>query len=126
MAYRGSMNVLVVEDQQVVREVLVEVASSAFRGAKISAAADLEEALAAAQATPMDAVLLDLGLPGYRGIEALQRFRLSFPQVPVVVISSNEDSQVIADALEAGASGYIPKALSAAGIAAALRGPRAW
>jgi DNA-binding NarL/FixJ family response regulator len=42
--------------------------------------------------------------------------------VPVVVISSNEDSQVIADALEAGAAGYIPKALSAAGIAAALRG----
>jgi CheY-like chemotaxis protein len=118
MTHRGSMNVMVVEDQQV--------ASSAFRGARISAAADLEEALAAAQATPMDAVLLDLGLPGYRGIEALKRFRQSFPQVPVVVISSNEDSQVIADALEAGASGYIPKALSAAGIAAALRGPRAW
>jgi CheY-like chemotaxis protein len=114
MTHRGSM------------KVLVEVASSAFRGARISAAADLEEALAAAQATPMDAVLLDLGLPGYRGIEALKRFRQSFPQVPVVVISSNEDSQVIADALEAGASGYIPKALSAAGIAAALRGPRAW
>jgi DNA-binding NarL/FixJ family response regulator len=70
----------------------------------------------------MDVVLLDLGLPGCRGIDALKRFRQAFPQVTIVVISSNEDSQVISDALEAGASGYIPKALTPAGIAAALGG----
>lgn len=119
------MNVLVVEDQNVVREALVAVASSAYRGATIKAAADLEEALVTAATTPMDAVLLDLGLPGYRGIDALKRFRAAFPKVPVVVISSNEDSQIISDALEAGAAGFIPKALTAAGIAAALRGPGA-
>jgi DNA-binding NarL/FixJ family response regulator len=115
------MNVLVVEDQTVVRELLFAVASSAYRGATIKTAADLEEALLTAATIPIDAVLLDLGLPGCRGIEALKRFRAAFPKVPVVVISSNEDSQVIADALEAGAAGYIPKSLSAAGIAVALR-----
>ena len=116
------MNVLVVEDQAVVREVLIAVASSAYRGATIRAVANLEEALITAAELPIDAVLLDLGLPGCSGIQALRRFRSAFPKVPVVVISSNEDNQVIADALEAGAAGYIPKALSAAGIAAALRG----
>jgi DNA-binding NarL/FixJ family response regulator len=116
------MNLLVVEDQAVVREVLIAVALSAFNGAKVQAAADLDEAFAAARATPMDVVLLDLGLPGCRGIDALKRFRQAFPQVTIVVISSNEDSQVISDALEAGASGYIPKALTPAGIAAALGG----
>ena len=119
---RGPMNVLVVEDQCVVREILIAVASSAYRGATIRAVADLEEALITAAEIPMDAVLLDLGLPGCSGIQALRRFRSAFPKVPVVVISADEDSQVIADALEAGAAGYIPKALSAAGIAAALRG----
>lgn len=117
------MNVLVVEDQPAVREVLAAVAASALRGAKVIAVADLDEALTAARATPMDAVLLDLGLPGYRGIEALKRFKQAFPQLTIVVISSNEDSRVISEALEAGASGYIPKGLSPAGIAAALRGP---
>lgn len=117
-----AMKVLVVEDQPLVREVLVAVASSAFRGASVRAVADLDEAIHSAGASPVDAVLLDLGLPGYSGIEALLRFREAFPRVPVVVISSEGDSQVIADALAAGAAGYIPKQLSASGIASALRG----
>ena len=116
------MNLLVVEDQTVAREVLIAVASSAFPGVKVHAAADLGEALAAARAAPMDVVLLDLGLPGCHGIDALKRFRQAFPQVITVVISSHEDSRVISAALEAGASGYIPKALTPAGIVAALRG----
>jgi len=118
----GSMNLLVVDDQTVTREVLIAVASSAFRGVKVHAAADLDEALAAARATPMDIVLLDLGLPGCHGIDALKRFRQAFPKVTIVVISSNEDSRVISDALEAGASSFIPKALTPASIVAALSG----
>lgn len=116
------MNVLIVEDQPTVREVLIAVASFALTGAKVQAVAGLEEGLAAARATPMDTVLLDLGLPGCRGIEAVERFKAAFPQLTVVVVSSNEDSKLIRNALRAGASGYIPKALSPAGMAAALRG----
>jgi DNA-binding NarL/FixJ family response regulator len=118
------MNVLVVEDRPTVREVLIAVASSALTDAKVQGVAGLEEGLAAACATRMDAVLLDLGLPGCRGIEALERFKAAFPRLTVVVVSSNDDSQLIRNALQAGASGYIPKALSPAAMAAALRGTR--
>src|SRR5688572_12862954 len=118
------MNILVVEDQPVVRELLTAVASSALRGSRVQAAADLESAFAAARATPMDAVLLDLGLPGCHGVDAVKRFKSAFPRPIIVVISSNEDSRVISDALEAGASGYLPKGLTPAGLARALAGVR--
>lgn len=118
------MNILVVEDQPIVREVLAAVASCALRGARVKAVGDLESALEAARATPMDAVLLDLGLPGCRGVDSVKRFKQAFPRVVIVVVSSNEDSQVIAEALEAGASGYLPKGLTPAGLTRALTGTR--
>lgn len=118
------MNILVVEDQPTVREVLVAVASYALRGAHVQAVADLGSAIDAAGATPMDAVILDLGLPGCRGIDAVTRFHAAFPGVVIVVVSSNDDPQVMADALAAGASGYLPKGLTPAGLTKALIGTR--
>lgn len=116
------MNILVVEDQAVTREMLTAIACSALPGSKVQSASNLEEAFATARASAVDLVLLDLGLPGCRGIDAVKRFRQAFPRVTILVVSSNEDNEVISEALQAGATGYIPKALSAAGIAAVLRG----
>lgn len=118
------MNILVVEDQATVREVLVAVASFALRGSQVKAVGSLEAALEAARATRMDAVLMDLGLPGCHGVDSVKRFKDAFPDVVIVVVSSNEDSQVITAALEAGASGYLPKKLTPAGLMKALAGTR--
>jgi DNA-binding NarL/FixJ family response regulator len=120
----GAMNILVVEDQPVVRELLAAVASSAFRGSRVQAVGDLESALDVARATHIDAVLLDLGLPGCQGADAVRRFKSAFPRVVIVVVSSNDDPRVISEALDAGASGFLPKGLSPAGLTAALAGLR--
>jgi DNA-binding NarL/FixJ family response regulator len=118
------MNILVVEDHPIVREVLVAVARHALKGSRVQAVADLESALEAARVTTMDAVLLDLGLPGCEGVDSVKRFKAAFPGMVIVVVSSNEDSRVIAAALEAGASGYLPKGLTPAGLTKALAGTR--
>lgn len=118
------MNILVVEDQPMVREVLVAVARYALRDSRVHAVADLGSALEAARATPMDAVLLDLGLPGCKGVEPVKRFKADFPSVAIIVVSANEDSEVISAALEAGASDYLPKGLTPATLAKALAGTR--
>ena len=78
----------------------------------------------AAETRP-ELVLLDLGLPGCEGVEAVECFRRALPQVVILVVSSRDDSRTITDALSAGANGFVPKGVSAAGIAELLRGSRA-
>jgi DNA-binding NarL/FixJ family response regulator len=56
-----------------------------------------------------DVVLMDLDLPGTDGIQATRRIRELAPGVKVVVLTAIQDPEIIADALAAGACGYVPK-----------------
>ena len=104
------MNILVVEDVTVTRELMILVANAAFPGATVQAAADLASAVNSAKSmAELDMVLLDLGLPDSQGLEGLVRFQSDFRKVKVVIVSSQDTPEVIADALDAGASGFIPK-----------------
>jgi DNA-binding NarL/FixJ family response regulator len=105
-----------------IHEVLGAVARKVFAEARVDVATRLEQAIElAAEGEPHDLVLLDLGLPGCFGIEALARFRKAHPNARVVVVSAQEDRALIVGALEAGAAGYVPKTHAPPLIAAALR-----
>jgi DNA-binding NarL/FixJ family response regulator len=56
-----------------------------------------------------DLILLDLHMPGAQGFSALVFLRTHYPDIPVVVISAQEDPVVIARAMQFGAAGFIPK-----------------
>lgn len=71
-----------------------------------------------------DAILLDLNLPDVDGVDGLIRLRAQVPDTPVVVISSNDDSRVIATVLQAGAAGFISKQSARDKLEEALR--RIW
>lgn len=116
------MNILVVEDQTVTRELMMSVALAAFPGATVQAATNLAGALGSARSmAALDMVLLDLGLPDSQGLDGLLRFRADLPQVKAVIVSMQESPEVIADALDAGASGFIPKRLGIPVMIAALK-----
>jgi DNA-binding NarL/FixJ family response regulator len=68
----------------------------------------------------IDLVLLDLHMPGSRGLAGLVRLRAEFPAVAVVVVSANEDAAVIRRALDLGAAGFIPKSSGLDVLAEAL------
>ena len=68
----------------------------------------------------LDLLLLDLHMPGSRGLTGLAGIRAEFPQVAVVVVSANEDPAVIRRALDLGAAGFIPKSSSLDVLAEAL------
>ncbi len=59
-----------------------------------------------------DIVLLDIGLPGISGIEALERLRQFSATVPVVMLSMHTELGVVQSALAAGATGYVVKQAS--------------
>ncbi|MGH8688893.1 MAG: response regulator transcription factor [Burkholderiales bacterium] len=103
------MNVLIVDDHPIVAEYLRAAAGRAMPEAIIRLAANLEDALESMRETPAALVLLDLGLPGYGGIESLLKFRKACPDARVIVISSEDEQRLIQGALAAGAAGYIPK-----------------
>jgi DNA-binding NarL/FixJ family response regulator len=109
MSTQQPMQVLLVDDQAVSVQVHAASVRKTFSGAKVHTAVDLPEALQIASGHALDLVLLDLGLPTCTGIDARQRFRGSFPAVPVLVLSATEDAERIRACLEAGARGYILK-----------------
>jgi len=66
-------------------------------------------------------VLLDLGLPGCSGVDALVKFREVVPHARVVVISADADGERVREALSEGAASYVPKTLRPKAMVDALR-----
>jgi two-component system nitrate/nitrite response regulator NarL len=116
------MEILIVDDEPLIQEILAAVVRKAFGEVEVVEARDLDSAFQrlAHHGAP-DLALLDLGLPGQRGLQSLQRFRWKFPHVPVVVVSVTEDPKSIRLALGAGARGYMPKTITADMMVAALK-----
>jgi DNA-binding NarL/FixJ family response regulator len=116
------MRALVIDDHPLIHEIMPAVLRKALGEVTVATQSTLEAGLAyAAGSVPPDLVLLDLGLPGCEGIDALTRFRMEFPQLPVVVVSANCDRDSILGVLESGANGFIPKTSKPEVMIAALR-----
>jgi DNA-binding NarL/FixJ family response regulator len=105
-----------------IQEIVPAVLAKALGEVSVATESTLEAGLArAAGGEAPDLVLLDLGLPGCQGLDALARFRSRFPEVPIVVLSATCDRASILAALDAGAVGYLPKTLKPDIMVAALR-----
>lgn len=68
-----------------------------------------------------DLILLDLHMPGAVGFSGLVLTRRQFPNLPVVVVSANEDPSIMRRAVDYGASGFIPKSSSLDTMSQALQ-----
>jgi DNA-binding NarL/FixJ family response regulator len=116
------MRILIVDDHPVMRDGIRASLHVLDVTIDFVEAADLHEAVGAANAQPVDLVLFDLALPGLSGIEALCAFRTSVePCPPVVVFSATDDPDTVTAALDAGAMGFIPKTSTPAILQNALR-----
>lgn len=116
------LKVLVVDDHPLVREAMMHVIGQLGSEVEVLEAADCQAGLDLARTHPdLDLVLLDLNLPGLRGIPALERFRHEHPAAPVVVLSMFRDRDTVTEAIRHGAMGFIPKSSSRETIVNALR-----
>ncbi|MEO0618088.1 MAG: response regulator transcription factor [Pseudomonadota bacterium] len=66
-------------------------------------------------------ILLDLTMPGVRGLSGLMLLRAQHAEIPVMVVSAREDPQTVRRCIEIGASGYVPKSLPVDDIRLAVR-----
>ncbi len=104
--------VLVVDDHAVFSDAVAMLLEQQPDVRLVGAARDADEAIRLINLDPdeqPDVVLVDLDLPGIDGIQATRRIRELSPDSKVVVLTALQDPEVIADALAAGACGYVPK-----------------
>ena len=87
--WTSELNVLVVEDDEALRESSQQLLSYLF--AEVDAAVDGRDALDQLAAKNYDIVLTDLRMPRMSGFQLLQEIRQQSPQQPIVVISAHED-----------------------------------
>ncbi len=115
------MRALVIDDHPLIHEIMPALLKKALGEVIVATEATLEAGIKRAAAELPDLVLLDLGLPGCEGLDAIGRFRMEFPQMPVVVFSASCERESIVGALDAGAAGYIPKTSKPEVMIAALK-----
>ncbi|TDU01944.1 DNA-binding response OmpR family regulator [Streptomyces sp. 846.5] len=110
-------SVLVVEDDPGIRAELIDVLTSS--GHAVRSAADGFGGLREVTRDPLDAVILDLGLPDLDGSDALRMIR-GISQVPVLIVTARDDDAEIIRLLDAGADDYLVKPFSAGQLVARL------
>ena len=113
--------ILVADDHPLFRNAVIHALREALPAATVTEAAGAAALGQALDQRPdTDLVLLDLTMPGAHGFSALLHVRGEHPEVPVVVISSNEHPRVIRRAQQFGAVGFIPKSSPADTIGEAV------
>lgn len=116
---RGSAaTVLVVDDNEVNREVLAEMLRRL--GHSVTAAADGEQALSLATSAPFEAIFMDVQLPGMDGLEVTRRIRAGGSSVPVVGITAHTSRHDRDLCLAAGMNTMLTKPVTAAQLQAVL------
>jgi len=105
--------VLIVEDHPLYRGALIHLIQAIVGENRTIAVNSAEDGLRLiTNLPPLGLLLLDLGLPGLSGIEAITAFQRKLPTTPIIVVSASEDRQEATSALRAGAKVFISKAVS--------------
>lgn len=107
----ATYEILIADDHPLFRSALRQAITlglgEGVRIVEVATIAELEVRLA--EKADWDLVLLDLNMPGAYGFSGLVLLRGQYPQIPVVMVSAQEEAAVVVKSREFGASGFIPK-----------------
>lgn len=113
--------ILVVDDHAVVRQGVKQILNEQFQGAVIGEARNAEEMIDRIRKFTWDIVVLDVGMPGKSGLDALKDLKQVCPKLPVLVLSAYPEDQLARRMLKAGAAGYLTKDSAPSELVQALR-----
>ncbi len=115
----GTESVLVVDDDQVQREVLGQLLASL--GYRVESAAGGEEALARTGERAFDLLILDMIMPGMNGAETYRQILRTHPDQRAIILSGFSASELVRQAQALGAGAYIRKPVTREKLASVLR-----
>ena len=102
-------NILIVDDDDAVRGILLDLLSDRY---ECNTASSAEEAFQYLEIQSYDAVLTDIAMPGVTGLELLKRIQLKDLETPVIFISGKNGEQDSEDLIKLGAFAYVNKPFS--------------
>jgi signal transduction histidine kinase/CheY-like chemotaxis protein len=105
----AALRVLVIDDDQVDRQIVRRGLSRAGVSASVDEAEGALDALSLLATNPYDCVFLDYNIPGGDGLTLLKGIRDAGLEVPVVMLTGHGDEQVAVELMKAGAVDYVPK-----------------
>lgn len=117
----AAIRLLLVDDHPVVRAGLANLLASEPGFAVVGQANDGAEGVRLWEELRPDLMLLDITMPGVDGIEVLRRIRQRSPDARVLMLTSSEAAEDVAQALKAGACGYVTKHVDHEDLVAAIR-----
>jgi len=115
------IRVLIVDDHAMVRKGLVTFLKNQPELELIGEACDGQEAIDACEQNHPDVILMDLVMPELGGVAATKTIHQRWPHVQVIALTSFQERELVRDALQAGAIGYLLKNVSGEELAEAIR-----
>jgi two-component system, NarL family, response regulator NreC len=116
-----SVTILIADDHTILRAGLRSLLNAEPDLSVIAEAADGSQAVLLASQLHPDVVVTDINMPGANGIQVTQELQQHVPGTRVLILSMHEDSGLVRQALDAGASGYIVKRAAESELINAVR-----
>lgn len=115
-----ALKILLVDDHEVVRLGLKALLSRHSQFDVVAEAGSASEAIEKVARYQPDVVVMDIRLPGKSGIEATREIVQQYPSTKVIMLTSYAEDELLFDAIEAGASGYVLKQIGSGELVRAL------
>jgi len=115
-----TIRILLVDDHPIVRQGLKTLLEGHSDWQVIGEASDGAEAVEKAKSLSPDVMVLDVTMPRMNGLDACRILRREFPRLEILFVTQHDSPQMMREALEAGARGYVVKSNAARDLLAAV------
>lgn len=117
----GKTRILIIDDHPIISEGVGLFLGTRADFEMVGSAGNVEEGLEKLRQLHPDVVIIDIGLPGMNGLEALELYLELAPETRIIVFSARSEDQTVAKALRAGAMGYVVKGALVSELEQAIR-----
>lgn len=115
------IRLMLAEDQELIRSSLKIVLDIEPDIEVIGTAENGKQAIELCEKNQPDIILMDINMPVINGIDATKKIKKQFPSIKIIILTTFEDMDYVVEALQAGAEGYLLKAIDTKDLAAGIR-----
>ena len=115
------VRIMLADDHPLLRQALRNLLEKQLDFKVVAEASDGEETVRVATEVTPDVVIMDINMPKLNGLEATRRIKAKCPQIAILALTVHDDNEHVLGILEAGASGYLIKTVSASEVVHTVR-----